>query len=91
MAGLDRQLVMVVWHDAHTIDNDQWHELDDLSDQPCVVHSVGWLLSTRTARHLVLAQSFTDEQNVDNVLFIPARMVRKVVRLQIPQKRRKTR
>lgn len=82
---------MIVWHDAHTIDNDEWHELSDLTDEPCVVHSIGYLLSRRNARHLILAQSVTDDKGVDNVLFIPNRMVRKVVRLQIPQKRRKVR
>ena len=91
MAQLDHPLVMVTWHDAHTIDNDEWHELTDLKDEPCVVSSIGYLLSRRNARHLILAQSVTDDKGVDNVLFIPARMVRKVVRLQIPQKRRKVR
>jgi hypothetical protein len=91
MARLEHPLVLVTWHDAHTIDNDEWHELVDLTDEPCVVQSVGWLLSKRNARHLILAQSLTDDKGVDNVLFIPARMVRKVVRLQIPHKRRKVR
>jgi hypothetical protein len=91
MARLEHPLVMIVWHDAHTIDNDEWHELSDLTDEPCVVSSIGYLLSKRNARHLILAQSVTDDKGVDNVLFIPNRMVRKVVRLQIPHKRRKPR
>ena len=91
MARLEHPLVMIVWHDAHTIDNDEWHELSDLTDEPCVVCSIGYLLSKRNARHLILAQSVTDDKGVDNVLFIPNRMVRKVVRLQIPHKRRKPR
>ena len=60
-------------------------------DSPCVVHSVGYRISRPNARHLCLAQSITDEQGSDNVLFIPARMVRKVIKLQIPHKRRKMR
>ena len=91
MAGLDKPLVLVVWHDAHTLDNDHWYDEVDLKDTPCVVHSVGYRISKPNARHLCLAQSITDEQGSDNVLFIPARMVRKVIKLQIPHKRRKTR
>ena len=91
MAGLDKPLVLVVWHDAHTLDNDHWYDETELKDSPCVVHSVGYRISKPNARHLCLAQSITDEQGSDNVLFIPARMVRKVMKLQIPHKRRKTR
>ena len=91
MAGLTQRLVLVIWHDAHSIDNDEWHDLDELEDDPCIVKSVGWLLSRPNARHVCLGQSLTDDGAVDNVLFIPRRMVRKIIRLQIPHKRRKHR
>jgi hypothetical protein len=39
MAGLDGAIVQVTWHDAHSLDNNEWHELGDIDDQPlvCVV------------------------------------------------------
>ena len=91
MARLDKPLVLGIWHDAYSLSNNEWHELTDLNDDPAVVQSVGFLMSQPNAKHVVLAQSFTDDQGVDNVLQIPRRMVRKIVRLQIPHKRRKSR
>jgi hypothetical protein len=91
MAGLDKPLVLVVWIDAYSLSNNEWHELDDLNDDPAIVHSVGFMTSKPNDRHVVLAQSLTEDQGVDGVLQIPRRIVRKIVRLQIPHKRRKSR
>ena len=89
MARLDRQLVRVTWHDAHSLDNNEWHQLSDIDDSPCVCVSIGTLI--RHKRHCVLIQTSTTDQGVDNVLLIPWGMVQKVERLQIPHKRRKRR
>ena len=89
MAGLDGAIVQVTWHDAHSLDNNEWHELGDIDDQPLVCVSVGIL--KRYKRHCVLIQPCTADQGADNVLLIPWGMVRKVEKLSIPHKRRKSR
>ena len=89
MAGLEGSIVRVTWHDAHSLDNNEWHELVDIDDQPLVCISVGIL--KRHKRHCVLIQTCTADQGADNVLLIPWGMVRKVERLQIPRTTRKRR
>ena len=89
MARLDGPLVRVTWHDAHSLDNNEWHEIADIDDQPLVCVSVGILM--RHKRHCVLVQTMTADQGADNVLLIPWGMVRKVEKLAIPNKRRKVR
>lgn len=91
MARLEHPLIQVTWHDAHSLGNDEWHELDDLEDDTCVVVSVGYWLRKPKAKHIILYQSVADGQGVDNVLYIPLGMVRKITRLQIPHKKRKRR
>jgi len=82
-------MVRVTWHDAHSLDNNEWHTIADIDDSPCVCVSIGIMLKRR--RHLILMQTVTGEQGADNVLLIPLGMVRKIERLQIPHKRRKMR
>ena len=89
MARLDGQIVRVTWHDAHSLDNNEWHNVADIDDSPCVCVSIGIMQKRR--RHLILMQTVTGEQGADNVLLIPLGMVRKIEKLQIPHKRRKTR
>ena len=72
MARLDAYpLVRVTWHDAYTLGNNEWRDLDDIKDEPCVVYSVGYWLKRKRSRHLVLIQSCADDEQVDNVLLIP--------------------
>ena len=89
MARLDGPMVRVTWHDAHSLDNNEWHELADLDDQPLVCVSIGALVKAK--RHAILIQTQTVDGGADNVLLIPWGMVRKVEKLQIPHKRRKRR
>ena len=92
MARLDQNpLVRVTWHDAYTLGNNEWRDLDDIKDEPCIVYSVGYWLKRKRSRHLVLIQSCADDEQVDNVLLIPMGMVKKVERLRIPHKPRKAR
>jgi len=87
----DMPLVCVTWHDAHSLDNNEWHTDTDITDEPCVVRSVGYWLKRPRARHICLVQSCADDEGLDNVLLIPLGMVKKVERLKIPHKRRKPR
>lgn len=89
MARLDHPVVRVTWHDAHSLDNNEWRELSELDDAPLVCISIGMLIKAK--RHAILIQTQTDDNGVDNVLMIPWGMVRKVEKLQIPHKRRKRR
>ena len=89
MARLEGTIARVTWHDAHSLDNNEWHSIEDIDDSPCVCVSIGIIL--RRKRHLVLMQTCTVEQGADNVLLIPWGMVRKVEKLSIPHKRRKVR
>jgi hypothetical protein len=91
MARLEHPLIQVTWHDAHSVGNDEWQAMDSLKDGVCVVVSVGYWLRQPKAKHIILYQSVTDEGSVDNVLYIPLGMVRKIQRLQIPHKKRKKR
>ena len=48
-------IVRVVWHDAHSVGSG-WQTLDDIGGEPCVVESVGILISKVKADHVVMAQ-----------------------------------
>ena len=89
MARLKRSPVQVTWHDAHSLDNNEWHDLADIDDVPLVCVSIGILI--RHKRHCVLIQTSTADQGADNVLLIPWGMVQKIEKLQIPHKKRKRR
>jgi hypothetical protein len=66
--------VLVVWHDAHT--QDGWTNLDSFDQEPCVVHSVGFLAPDAKPGHVVLVQSRSlSDGMVDALLAIPAAMV----------------
>lgn len=69
-------IVMVTWHDAHAI-SDSWIELP-ITEHPCVVNSVGWLIEEGKPDHVVLAQSFNDDDAYDHLLAIPSDMVKEV-------------
>lgn len=70
--------VVVIWHDAHSL-ADGWCEIEDISDSPVIVESLGWLLPDRKQGHLVLAQSMTNDGSIDSVLCIPVEMVKQIL------------
>lgn len=70
--------VVVIWHDAHSL-GDGWCEIEDISDSPVIVESLGWLLPDRKQGHLVLAQSMTNDLSIDSVLCIPVEMVKQIL------------
>ena len=68
-------IVHVVWHDDHSVGSG-WQSVDDIGGEPCVVESVGILISKVKADHVVIAQSRTDDETIDHVLAIPVAMIR---------------
>jgi hypothetical protein len=75
------RLVYIVWHDAHS-NTETWTALSDLDDEPCVVHTVGFLLAAQKTDHIVVAQSYYNDDSgreVDAVLCIPVGMVKAMV------------
>jgi len=70
---IDRTKAMVVWHDAHA--ELSWVAFDDIDPEPCVVETIGWLLPNAKKGHVVVAQSITNEDGLDNVLCIPVGMI----------------
>jgi hypothetical protein len=79
MTTNDRSMVLIVWHDAHAINEGHWCDEADIDDEPCIVQSVGWLFPDKKQDHVVIAQSVTDDGSLDSVLAIPVGMVKKVV------------
>lgn len=71
--GYKHTMVLIVWHDAHSVSTG-WMPIADIEQDPAVVHSVGWLLPSTKPDHVVLAQSYVDE-SVDHILAIPSAMV----------------
>lgn len=68
-------MVCVTWHDAHT-ECETWCKISDISDDPVVVRTVGWLLPNHKRDHVVVVQSITSDDTLDAVLCIPVGMVR---------------
>ena len=68
-------IVYVVWHDAHSVGSG-WQTTDDIGADPCIVESVGILISKVKAGHVVIAQSRTDDEQIDHVLAIPVAMIK---------------
>lgn len=75
----EKTKVLVVWHDAHSETEGSWCDESDISDDPCIVESIGFLLPEKKRGHVVLAQSVTDSDTLDGVLCIPVGMVQKMV------------
>ena len=69
-----RSVVYVKWHDAHAV-APSWIALADISDEPAIVESVGWLVPNCISGHIVLAQSVLGDEG-DHILAIPVGMVR---------------
>ncbi len=72
------KMVRVWWRDAHAA-TQTWSPVEEIDPEPCIVVSVGFVLSDVKPDHVVLAQSFIDDQGeVDHVLAIPSAMVVRV-------------
>lgn len=80
MARLTYALVLVEWHDAHTVG--EWTEPDDIDADPFPVLSVGHLIPDRKPDHLVLAQSVGVDGALDGLLYVPIGMVKTVKTIQ---------
>lgn len=78
-------LVMVIWEDAahDTLGWGSGLEAAKKFDIPTVV-SVGWLMA-RDKKGVKIAQSLCDD-NIAQALVVPARMIKKVVKLPSPFK-----
>lgn len=87
MTSRDLQMVCLWWRDAHAV-TDTWTAIEELDDEPCIVHSIGFLLRDVKPGHIVLAQSMIDGEeygDVDHVLAIPSAMVVRIESLhQLP-------
>lgn len=74
--------VVVTWHDAHS-EFDTWTPIGNITDEPCVVRTVGLLLPGVKQGHVVIAQSFyldaDGDREIDGVLSIPVGMVQSMV------------
>ena len=74
--GYKHTMVLVIWHDAHSVSTG-WMPTADIEPDPAVVHSVGWLLPDAKPNHMVIAQSYIDESS-DHILAIPLKMVEQI-------------
>jgi hypothetical protein len=79
-----RTLLLVEWADAHD-GTETWTAIDDLIDDgEVIITSVGIQLDEDAGGkkgHVCLAQSI-DGDHVDNVLYVPVGMIRKMTVLQ---------
>lgn len=80
----EKKAVMVVWADAHA-GPEQWSPRNEIEDDgEYMVQSIGWLLQIGEGgkdKHISLAQSWTQADDVDHVIHIPLGMVRSAVTL----------
>jgi hypothetical protein len=67
-------IVMVTWHDAHSI-GDTWMAMP-VDTEPCIVQSIGWLMPEAKPDYLVIAQSYTNEEMYDHLVAIPVGMIK---------------
>jgi hypothetical protein len=79
-----RTLLLVEWADAHD-GTETWTAIEDLIDDgEVIITSIGIQLDEDTGGkkgHIALAQSM-DGDHVDNVLYVPVGMIRKMTALQ---------
>ena len=79
-----RTLLLVEWADAHD-GTETWTAIEDLIDDgEVIITSIGIQLDEDTGGkkgHIALAQSM-DGDHVDNVLYVPVGMIRKMTFLQ---------
>ena len=82
-----REMVLVVWADAHAEDTSGWAFLSEMSDRgEYLVETIGWLLSPKHGGkdgHVTVAQSLTRQDDAcDHVVHVPLGMVRELYRLE---------
>jgi len=72
------KLVMVTWHDAHSVVGSDYIESEH--HQPCVMHTVGWLVKRDDAGITVACERYAHEGGWAwrQPTFIPAGMIQKV-------------
>ncbi len=77
-------ILLVEWADAHD-GTDTWTAIEDLKDDgEVIITSIGFRLDEEHGGkkdHIALAQSL-DGDHVDNVLYIPVGMVRKMTAVE---------
>lgn len=78
-------MVAVSWLDAHDGAPAGWHEPDELSREPCVVRTVGWLMPAHKPGHVTVCASWTSEGHVAEVTCIPLGMVKVIHNLTAAQ------
>jgi hypothetical protein len=71
------ELVLVIWHDAHSV-GETWMTLEDIDGDPCIVQTVGFLIPDSKPDHVVVAQSHNTHDGFDSVLAIPVGMVKQL-------------
>jgi len=82
---MKHQLVQIIWHDAHSV-CETWTTKGEIDVSPCIVSSVGWVLESVKADHVVIAQSrILDDDHYDHVLAIPTGMIKQINRRQVVQ------
>lgn len=74
MAGLNSDIIVVTWWDAHADRSGGWTLPENLDNDPYVVTSVGWRIDPKPG-HLSLAQSRGDDGALDHVLHVPTGMI----------------
>lgn len=78
----DRAMVLVIWHDAHSMSEYSWMSVSDLPDEPREIMSVGVLLPGVCKNHLVLVQSLDSANDtVDHAIAIPHGMIKSITKL----------
>jgi hypothetical protein len=70
----DRDIVVIVWRDAHADRSGGWVMPEHIDADPYRVTSIGWRIEDKPG-HVSIAQSRGDDGALDHVLHIPAAMV----------------
>lgn len=83
MTSLDKSLVVVVWHDAHS--EQSWTSVEQLDADPYIVRTAGYLIPDAKPAHVVIAQSVGPDGAMDGVLQIPVGMVQETILVGYPQ------
>lgn len=72
-------MILLVWADAHAGENESWVAVEDVEDSgEYLVSSIGWVIDGAKEKHVTIAQSWTQDDQVDHLLHIPLSMIRKV-------------
>lgn len=78
--------VLVVWEDA--ANHEGWADGLDPDTDPVVCHTLGYLVKEdKKSGVLLIAQTISDD-NFNNAIQIPRRMVKRIVHISLPRERR---